>query len=159
MRKSVALKTCSLAMLVTTALVFGWSNQASAQFSARLFTTGSNNEIHLGSGSASWCIHVEPVGGAFNVTDIDACSVRLSSPPNGSANEIAYDCSKSTIVSDADGNGIQDIQFCFVKTAMQPLFDNLHGNSPKTVTVFVTGNLVTGGSFGGSLTLTLYLKS
>ena len=33
----------------------------------------------------------------------------------------------------------QDIQFCFVKTAMHPLFDNLHGNSPKTVTVFVTG--------------------
>jgi hypothetical protein len=159
MRKSVALKTCSLAILLTTALMMGWTSQASAQFSARLFTTGANNEIHFGSGSASWCIHVEPIGGAFDVTNIDACSVRLSSPPNGSVNEISYDCTKTTVVSDSDGNGIQDIQFCFVKTAMHPLFDNLHGNSPKTVTVFVTGNLVTGGSFGGSLTLTLYLKS
>lgn len=159
MRKSVALKTGSLAVLVTTALLMGWSTQAAAQLSARLFTTGSNNEIHLGSGSGSWCVRVEPIGGAFNVTDIDACSVRLASPPNGSVNEIAYDCTKTTIVGDSDGNGIQDVQFCFLKSAMGPLFDNLHGNSPKTVTVFVTGSLVTGPSFGGSLTLTLYLKS
>jgi hypothetical protein len=159
MRKSVVLKTGSLAVLVTTALLFGWSTQAAAQLSARIFTTGANNEIHLGSGSGSWCVHVEPIGGGFNVTDINACTVRLSSPPNGSVNDIFYDCTKSTIVSDSDGNGIQDIQFCFLKSAMQPLFDHLHGNSPKTVTVFVTGDLTTGGSFGGSLTLTLYLKS
>lgn len=158
MSKSVALKTGSLAVLVTTALL-GWSTQAAAQFQARLFTTGANNEIHLGSGSASWSVQVEPIGGAFAVTDINACSVRLSSPGNGSVNEISYDCTKTALVGDADGNGIQDVRFSFLKTAMQPLFDHLHGNSPKTVTVFVTGTLTTGGSFGGSLTLTLYLKS
>jgi hypothetical protein len=158
MRDRANLKSASLALLATSLLVLAWSTQASAQFSARLFTTGANNEIRFASGSPSWCVHVEPTGGAFAVTDINACTVRLSSPPNGSVNDIFYNCTKPTVVGDADGNGIQDIEFCFLKTAMHPLFDNLHGRSPKTVTVFVTGDLTTGGSMGGSMTLTLYLK-
>jgi hypothetical protein len=159
MRNRVVLKLGTFAVLVCAAVLAGSPMQASAQLQARLFTTGGNNEIHLGSGGAQWCVHVEPVGGGFQVTNIDLCSVRLASPPNGSVNEIALDCTKTVIVGDGDGNGVQDVQLCFVKTAMAPLFDNLHGNSPKTVTVFVTGNLYGGGSFGGSLTLTLYLKS
>jgi len=158
MRDRANLKSASLALVATTLLVLAWSTQASAQFSARLFTTGANSDIRMASGSASWCVHVEPMGGAFAVTDINACTVKLASPPNGSANDISYNCTKTAVVGDADGNGIQDIEFCFLKSAMQPLFDNLHGRSPKTVTVFVTGDLTTGGSMGGSLTLTLYLK-
>jgi hypothetical protein len=159
MRDRANLKSASLALLATTLLVLAWSTQASAQFSARLFTTGANNEIRFASGSASWCVHVEPIGGNFALTSIDLCSVKLSSPPNGSVNDLALNCTKPVVVGDADGNGIQDIQFCFPKVDMHPLFDNLHGASPKTVTVFVTGNLTTGGTFGGALTLTLYLKS
>ena len=132
---------------------------ASAQLSARVFTVTPNNEIHMASGGAQWCVLVEPIGGNFTVTNIDACSVTLSSPPNGSVPSINYDCTKTAVIGDADGNGIQDVRFCFVKTAMAPLFDNLHGASPKTVTMFVNGNLVSGGSFGGSVTVTLYLKS
>ena len=132
---------------------------ASAQLSARVFVVPPNNEIHMASGSASWCVNVEPMGGNFSLDNIDLCSVTLSSPPNGSVTSINFDCTKGAVIGDADGNGIQDIRFCFLKTAMAPLFDNLHGASPKTVTMFVNGNLNTGGSFGGIVTLTLYLKS
>jgi hypothetical protein len=156
MRNRATLKTSSLALLAVTFAVLGWPTQAAAQLPARLFTTGANNEIRFASGSGQWCVHVEPISGGFQLTNIDLCSVRLSSPGNGSVNEISLNCTKPVIVG--DGDGIQDISFCFLKTDMHPLFDNLHGRSPKTVTVFVTGNLYTGGSFGGSLTLTLYLK-
>lgn len=132
---------------------------ASAQLSARVFVVPPNNEIHMASGSAQWCVLVEPIGGNFTVTDIDPCTVTLSSPGNGSTPSINYDCTKTAVIGDADGNGIQDVRFCFVKTAMAPLFDNLHGASPKTVTMFVNGNLLTGASFGGSVTVTLFLKS
>jgi len=157
MRNHAALKTGSLAVLVSTVVLLGWSTQAAAQLPARLFTTGAHNQIRFASGSPSWCVHVEAINNGFDFSNIDLCSVRLSSPPNGSVNDLFLNCTKPVVVGDADGNGIQDIQFCFIKTDMHPLFDNLHGRKPKTVTVFITGNLITGGNFGGSLTLQLYL--
>jgi hypothetical protein len=42
---------------------------------------------------------------------------------------------------------------------MAPLFDNLHGASPKSVFLNVNGNLFTGGFFGSGAIFTLYLKS
>jgi hypothetical protein len=41
---------------------------------------------------------------------------------------------------------------------MHPLFDNLHGRSPKTVTLTAEGNLQDGRRFSGSITMQLYLK-
>ena len=136
-----------------------WSGQALSQTPARVFVVPPNNEIHMASGGAQWCILIEPVNGSFQVTDINACTVRLSSPGNGSVPSINYDCTKPTLVADADNNGIQDIRFCFTKTAMAPLFDHLHGNSPKTVQMLLSGNLINGSSVGGSVLVTLYLKN
>ena len=155
MRKSAVLM---MGAVLATFVLLGWSSPASAQLTARVFAVGGHSEIHFASGSAFWCVHVEPINGAFQLTDINACTVVLASPGNGSVSQISYNCSKPTVVGDGDGNGIQDIEFCFLKTDMHPLFDDLHGRSPKTVTVFVNGNLTTGPGFGGSLTLTLYLK-
>ncbi len=105
-----------------------------------------------------WCVQVEPINGNFQVTDINTCTVTLNSAGTGSVSQISYDCTKTTLIGDADGNGVQDIRFCFLKTAMQPLFDQLHGRQPKTVTLTVQGNLTTGEAFSGSITLLLYLK-
>jgi hypothetical protein len=152
-------RTTLLALLILSVGSMVMPGFASAQLSARVFVVPPHNEIHLGSGGTTWCVNVEPIGGNFTLDNIDLCSVTLTSVGTGSVPTIHYDCTKPTVVGDADGNGLQDIRFCFLKPNMAPMFDNLHGNSPKTVTLFVNGNLITGGSFGGSITLTLYLKS
>jgi len=153
------IKTAFLALGISSLGFVGLSGRAEAQLSARVFVVPPHNEIHMASGSAQWCVNVEPIGNNFNVTDINACTVTLSSAGTGSVSSISLDCTKPVVVGDSDGNGIQDIRFCFLKTAMAPLFDHLHGASPKTVTMTVNGNFITGGSFGGSVTLLLYLKS
>jgi len=158
MRNRTALKTGSLAILAATFILLGCSTQAASQFPVRVFTTGGHNEIRFTSGSSFWCVHVEPINNGFQLTNIDLCSVVLArSPGTGSVSQISLNCTKPVVVGDGDGNGIQDIEFCFPKTAMHPLFDDLHGRKPKTVTLTVTGNLYTGGGFGGGITLQLYL--
>jgi len=152
-------RVCMLMLLVCSFGTLGWSTRAESQsLPARVFTVAPNNEIHMATGGASWCVEVEAVSNDFDVSNVDACTVVLISPGTGSVSQISYDCTKTTVIGDADGNGLQDIRFCFLKTAMQPLFDGLHGRQPKTVTLFVQGSLTTGGSFSGSTTAVLYLK-
>ena len=145
------------AFLGLLVVVLTWSGQAYSQTSARVFVVPPNDAIHMASGGTSWCIQMEPVNGSFQLTDINLCSVTLSSPGNGSVNSINYNCTKPTLIEDADGNGVQDIRFCFTKTAMAPLFDHLHGNSPKTVQMLLSGLLNNGSNVGGSVLVTLYL--
>src|SRR5215471_20532231 len=95
-----------LALLVLSLGSMILPGAASAQLSARVFVVPPNNEIHMASGSASWCVNVEPIGGNFTLDNIDLCSVTLSSPPNGSVTSINYDCTKPTTIGDLDGNGI-----------------------------------------------------
>ena len=159
MNTRALVKTAVLALGVASLGSMGWSGRAEAQLEARVFAVPPNNEIHMASGSGQWCVNMEPIGGNFNVADINTCTVQLTSPGTGSVTSITFDCTKGATVGDSDANGVQDIRFCFLKTAMQPLFDQLHGASAKTVTLWVTGNLTTGGSVGGNITLLLYLKS
>jgi hypothetical protein len=159
MSNRAALKTVFLVLLVSTFGSLGLSTRAESQtLSPRLFTRAPHNDIRFASGSGQWCVHVEPIGGNFNVLDISPCTVVLISQGTGSVSQISLNCTKPVAVGDSDGNGIQDIEFCFLKTAMHPLFDNLHGRSPKTVTLTVEGNLQDGRRFSGSITMQLYLK-
>lgn len=135
-----------------------WSTPAASQtVQARAFVVPPHHEIRMTSGSTQWCVNVEPINGNFQLTDIDPCTVVLISPGTGSVSQISYDCTKPTLIADADGNGLQDIRFCFLKTAMAPLFDNLHGAKPKTVTLTIQGSTFTGQTFTGSVTVQLYL--
>ncbi|HEX6791958.1 MAG TPA: hypothetical protein VF247_11665 [Candidatus Krumholzibacteria bacterium] len=147
-------RTGSTALLVA-ALAVLWSGQAAAQLPARAFAIPP--EVHMASGSALWCVYVEPVNGDFDITSVDPCTVQLICNCGGSASAITYNCTKPAVVGDGDNNGIQDIQLCFQKTAMAALFDGMHGRKPKTVTLGVNGHLVTGGIFTGSVTVQVYL--
>jgi len=154
------MKARTLVKAAFLAVVLGslaWSGQAEAQFQARVFTVPPHNELHFATGGATWCVAVEPIAGNFNVTDINACTVTLNSAGTGSVSSVAFDCTKGALVGDVDGNGVQDISFCWPKTVLQPLFSKIHHT--QTVTVTVTGNLITGPSFGGSTTITVFPRN
>ena len=148
-------RTGILVVLVAAVAVVGWSTQAAAQLPARVFGPA---EIHMASGSSLWCVHVEPINNDFDITSVDPCTVQLICNCGGSASGITYNCNKPALVGDGDNNGVPDIELCFQKTAMAALFDGMHGRKPKTVTLGVSGHLVTGGIFTGSITVQVYLQ-
>jgi len=146
------LRMLCLTLLVASIGSLALPSVAQCQVPARLFTTAGNSIIQTGTGAPpTWCVEVEPIGGDFNVTDIDFSTVLLISPGTGSVSQIPH--SGSILVSDMDGNGIQDARVCFSKADLQALFSNFHGNKLRTVTVTLQGNLFTGGSFSGQLTI------
>ena len=155
----MAVKAVSLVLFMSASGSLFWTTPAHSQsVPSRVFVVPPHNEIHMTTGGTTWCVNVEPVNGTFQVTDIDPCTVVLSSPGTGSVSQISYDCTKSTVVADADGNGLLDMRFCFTKLSMQPLFDHLHGNKPKSVTLTISGRTYLGQVFGGSVTVLLYLN-
>jgi Big-like domain-containing protein/flagellar hook capping protein FlgD/putative Ig domain-containing protein len=118
---------------------------------ARVFTTNSNKAIKLNSGKPQWCAHVEPVGGSFQIADIQLGSVVLRSPGTGSVSEIPAITGKTNVQGDVDNNGIDDGEFCFAKANLQLLFSNLNGRN--TVDVTIAGRLISGLFFEGTLSV------
>jgi len=128
----------------TTASIVG-------QLDARVFTNSSNKSIRLASGKPRWCAQVEPVGGGFSLSDIVVSSVAL----RYQGSEVPSGGFKTSVVSDADGNGIQEITVCFSKDDLRTLFAALP-NGPNTVTVSVVGDLASGAQFGGDLEVDVF---
>ena len=116
---------------------------------ARAFTLGSNKTIRLNSSKPLWCAFVEPLGGSFSVLDIDLASVVLRSTGTGSVPEIPANILKSVVVSDADNNDIQDVEFCFTKDNLRLLFGNL--NARNTVNATIAGRLMNLTPFSASI--------
>ena len=114
-------------------------------FDARVFTSGGNKAIRLGSGKPTWCASVEPINDDFSLTDVDLNSIVLEY----GGNQISALTGKSSISSDSDHNGIDEIGICFGKDALRTLFSGLP-NGRTTVTVMVEGNLAGGAKFSGS---------
>lgn len=125
-----------------------------AAFTSLAFTTGGNKVTSLGSGKPFTCVQVEPVAGAFNVAHVDLASIRMVSAGTGSVSQIAADAGKTTIDGDKNGDGLQEIRACFRKADLRLLFGGLPGGR-NTVTVQITGSLVTGGAFTADLTTTV----
>jgi hypothetical protein len=151
-----AIRIPALVLALAATSLAAWTAVGECQFTARLFTIGSNSSIHLSA--TNWCVELEPENNAFTLESIDPNTVVLFSstyPPVGSVDQISP-MNKTYIVADRDGNGIQDIELCFSNADLNTFFDKLHGKKPKTVTIGVSGNLTTGGIFGSSITIDVY---
>ncbi len=124
----------------------------SSELSTLVFTTGGNNTTNLNSGKPTTCVQIEPVGGAFQISDVDLSSIKMISNGTGSVSEIPAIGDKTNGDGDKNANGISEIRACFSKDDLRLLFGDLPSGR-NTVTVMIEGNLLTGGSFSGTLTL------
>ncbi|HEX7077587.1 MAG TPA: putative Ig domain-containing protein [Candidatus Eisenbacteria bacterium] len=121
---------------------------------ARLFQTGGDRAIRLGSQKPRWCTEVEPAGGCFSIDQVVLSSVVLRYPA-GSGPSIASESDKSAVGGDADKNGIPDLTVCFAKEDLRRLFAGLPSGKNE-VEVTVEGQLVTGGAFVGTATVEVF---
>ena len=118
---------------------------------ASIFTTGSSKKLVLNSGKPLYCVQIEPVGGAFELEDIDLTSIVMTSPGTGSVESIPVNASKVPVVSDRDNDLVPDLTVCCTKENLRQLFSLLRGS--VSVPVTIEGRLMTGGEFAGTLTI------
>ncbi|HEX6031514.1 MAG TPA: FG-GAP-like repeat-containing protein [Tepidiformaceae bacterium] len=112
---------------------------------ARAFTSNGNKSIKLSAGKRRWCVDIEPVGRSFANVEVDLSTLLMKSAGTGSVSEIHAITDKSALTVDRDGNGIPEIEACFLKDDLRLLFGSMHGTS--TVTVSLEGRLFAGGVF------------
>jgi hypothetical protein len=117
-------------------------------FPARAFTTSSNSTIRLGSGKATWCVQIEPVGGSYLNTSVIPRTIAMKY----GTGQIYAQSGKTSIGSDKDANGVAELTACFAKTDLRTLFAGLPKGT-NTVTVTLEGDLTTGGKFRANLTV------
>jgi PKD repeat protein len=117
-------------------------------FPARAFTSQSNATIRLGSGKATWCAEIEPIGNSFLTTSVIQSTIAM----RYGTGQIFAQAGKVSIGGDKDANGIQEITACFSKNDLRTLFAGLPRGT-NTVTVNFEGNLTTGGRFQATLTV------
>jgi PKD domain/Secretion system C-terminal sorting domain len=119
-----------------------------ADLDVSVFVTGGNKTIRLGSGKPETCVQMEPVGGAFDITEIDPGSVRMT---YGGASIQAIS-GKSVVGSDKNQNGVEELTCCFSKESLRSLFASLPGGE-QTVDVLIEAAHVSGGSIQGALAI------
>lgn len=156
MNTRTAWKAFILVLAASALGVTGLPSRAFSQQPATLFTTTGNETIHLDN-ATGWKLCVEPAtSNSFQVSDIVINSILLISNGTGSVSQIPCITNKPIIVSDRNGNGIQDIEITFTQANLQALFSNFHGHKAHTVGLALTGNLVTGGTFSGTITMQVF---
>ena len=122
---------------------------------AFVFTTGGNGTVRLASSKPSNCVHIEPAGGAFSIENVDLASIVMRSTGTGSVAEIPAISGKTVPSSDANRNGVPEIEACFAKENLRLLFSTLPSGR-SVVQVSVEGNLIGGGRFTSDLTLEVF---
>jgi hypothetical protein len=121
-----------------------------AVLAARAFAMGGDRTIRLGSGKPTACVRIEPVGGGYSNTQVDLSSLVMISSGTGAVDRIAALVGKTSVASDADRNGVDELAACFAKEELRRLFSLLPpGHNP--ITVRLEGNLLTGGALSANL--------
>jgi hypothetical protein len=116
---------------------------AGGQFSTRVFTQGDEGTVRLGPGTGHACVHIEPR--TFDVDLIVPSTVEFTW---SGLSVVAEDLT----VGDADKNGFQDLTVCFSRADLKRLFASVP-NLPRSVLVTISGSLVGGGTFHGTISL------
>ncbi len=122
-----------------------------ATVAARAFAAGLEGIIRLASWRPFHCFQLEPVGGSFAITDLDARSIRLVSIGTGSISEVPAFGAKAILAMDRDHNSIPEATLCFSTFGLRRLFDNLPPGK-QTVVAAITGALVSGARFQAPIT-------
>lgn len=114
-------------------------------FSSNVSFTGGNRTTRLGSGRAETCAQIEPAGGAYQNSNVDLATLRMSY--GGSS--IPAISGKATIVGDKDNDGVEEISACFSKTDLRILFAELPAGE-NIVEITIEAELLTGGKICGT---------
>jgi hypothetical protein len=154
MNTRTAWKAFILVLAASALGVTGLPSRAYSQQAANLFTTAGNEAIHLDN-AGGWSVCAEPTNTSWQITDVQVNTVMLISNGTGSVSQIPIS-NKTVIVADRNGNGLQDASFSFTQANLQALFSNFHGHKAHTVALALTGNLVTGGTFSGTITMQVF---
>jgi PKD repeat protein len=119
-------------------------------FPAAASLDAGNETTRLQSGKSATCVQIEPVDGAYANTNVDVATLEMISFGTGSVNRIYALPGKTTIGSDRDRNGIDEITACFSKDDLRRLFGALSGGK-HTVGVALEADLTTGGRIRATL--------
>ncbi|HYQ89101.1 MAG TPA: Ig-like domain-containing protein, partial [Candidatus Binatia bacterium] len=102
--------------------------------------------IKLKGGKPYYCYEVQPVGGDYSNTDVILTTITMTF----GGKTVSAEASRTSVDSDKNLDGIQEIKTCFSKANLQILFAGLPtGLDPVTLTI--QGNLTTGGKFSGTV--------
>jgi FG-GAP repeat/FG-GAP-like repeat len=123
---------------------------------ARVFAHDAHRTIPLNEAGAPIALRVEPVDGSFDPRALDLSSVRLRAAGERTADAaIAPVRAKRNVISDSDGNGIEEAGVSFERSDLATLFAGTHGR--RSVAAALEGALVTGERIAGDVTLTIVL--
>jgi hypothetical protein len=125
-----------------------------ATLPARVFAHDEHRTIPLNENGAPIALRVEPLEGSFDLRDLDLSTLRLRSADAGDRS-IGAAPAKRIVLSDADGNGVEDLAVSFERADLARLFAGGGIRGRHEVTASLEGALGNGRRIAGDVTLTV----
>jgi len=123
---------------------------------ARVFAHDDHRTLPLNEQGAPVVLRVEPIGGLFDARALDLTSIRLHAEGERATGiSIVLARAKRNVISDSDGNGIEEAGVAFERGDLASLFAGTRGR--RRVAAALEGALVTGERVAGTVELTIVL--